>query len=276
MYEYHTHTTNSPDSRVAMAEYCEKAIALGVREIAFTDHIDFDAADRNRLRYDYAKYMADIARNRDTYGDRLTILAAAEVDWNRTTAPDVSAFLADTPFDFVICSIHWIAGEYLGVRATKQNSHDTYAQYLDEVEALVTTQDFFNVIGHFDLGKRYNVVSGRIDLDHNREQLGRIFTAMAQRNKGFDLNTSAVRTAAKEPMPGPDILRMFKEYGGKHVTIGSDTHVMETLATNIDVAVRTLRDAGWTTFSHIEHGQLVRMPLELLAATVGVSVPVLV
>lgn len=276
MYEYHTHTTNSPDSRVKMAEYCEKAIALGVREVAFTDHVDFDVADRNRYKHDYTKYMEDITCCRAQYGDRLRILAAAEVDWNRTTAPDVSAYLADKPFDFIICSIHWVAGEYLGVRATKQNSHDTYAQYLDEVEALVTTQDFFHVIGHFDLGKRYHVTNGRIDLEHNREQLGRIFTAMAAREKGFDLNTSAVRTAAKEPMPGPDVLRMFREYGGKHVTIGSDTHVLDTFATNIDVAVRTLHEAGWTTFSHIEHGHLVRLPLEQLGAAVGVSIPVLV
>jgi len=40
MYEYHTHTTNSPDSRVKMREYCERAIAIGIQEVAFTDHID--------------------------------------------------------------------------------------------------------------------------------------------------------------------------------------------------------------------------------------------
>ena len=262
MYEYHTHTTNSPDSRVTMRDYCEKAIAIGLKEIAFTDHIDHDPADRSRGHNKYPAYLADIAACRESFGDRLTILAAAEVDWNRTTAPAVRAYLADKPFDFIICSVHWVNGEYIGVRATKHPSLDVYNQYLDEIEALVTTEDFYNVIGHFDLGKRYHVTNGRIDIDANREQLGRIFDAMAAHGKGFDLNTSAVRTAAHEPMPGPDILRLFREHGGQHVTIGSDTHTLETLGTNIDVAVETLRAAGWTTVSHIEGGRLVQVPLE--------------
>lgn len=267
MYEYHTHTTNSADSHVKMHEYCERAIANGIQEIAFTDHIDHDPADRSRGHNKYPAYMADVAACRATYSDRLTILAAAEVDWNRQTADAVRATLSETAFDFIICSVHWINGEYLGVRATKQPSHEVYRQYLDEVEALVTTEDFFHVIGHFDLGKRYDTVNGRIDLEHNGAQLGRIFAAMAAHDKGFDLNTSAVRTAAKEPMPGADILRLFRAHGGEHVTIGSDTHVLATLGTNIDVAVQTLRDAGWTTASHIENGKLVQVPLDTVLTT---------
>jgi histidinol-phosphatase (PHP family) len=275
MYDYHTHTTNSPDSRVKMHEYCERAIEIGIQEVAFTDHIDHDPAERTRGHNNYPAYMADIAACRATYGDRLTILAAAEVDWNRQTAPEVRAYLADKPFDFVICSVHWINGEYLGERAPKHPSIEVYRQYLDEIEALVTTEDFFHVIGHFDLGKRYHAVNGRIDLDHNRAQLGRIFDAMAAHGTGFDLNTSAVRTAAREPMPGSDILRLFREHGGEHVTIGSDTHMLSTFGTNIDVAVRTLRDAGWTTASHIENGRLVAVPLERVAETAHLAAPAL-
>lgn len=266
MYEYHTHTTNSPDSRVKMRDYCTKAIEIGVTEVAFTDHIDHDPAERTRGHNQYPAYMAEIAACRDEFGDRLTILAAAEVDWNRATAPLVAAYLADKLFDFIICSVHWIDGEYLGVRATKQPSMEVYRQYLDEIEALVTTEDFFHVIGHFDLGKRYHTVNGRIDIAANRAQLGRIFDAMAAGGKGFDLNTSAVRTAAREPMPGPDILRLFRAHGGQHVTIGSDTHTLETFGTNIETAVETLRAAGWTTVSRIEDGRLVQAPLETAVA----------
>jgi histidinol-phosphatase (PHP family) len=274
MYEYHTHTTNSPDSRVKMRDYCEKAIQIGITEVAFTDHIDHDPAVRSRGHNAYPEYMTDIAACRAAYGDRLTILAAAEVDWNRTTASAVGAYLADKSFDFIICSVHWIDGEYLGVRATKHPSLDVYQQYLEEIEALVTTEDFFHVIGHFDLGKRYHTVNGRIDIDANRAQLGRIFDAMAARGKGFDLNTSAVRTAAHEPMPGADILRLFREHGGQHVTIGTDTHTLETFGTNIDVAVATLRAAGWTTVSHIEDGRLVQAPLEAVSAAARAAVAV--
>ncbi len=113
-------------------------------------------------------------------------------------------------FDFVIASVHWVNGEYVGERAKTHSSIETYAQFLDEVEALVTTEDFFDVIGHFDLGKRYHQVNGRIDIAHNHDQLVRIFMAMAAKGKGFDLNTSSLRNGSTEPMPGPDILRLFR------------------------------------------------------------------
>ncbi|MCA1670559.1 MAG: histidinol-phosphatase HisJ family protein [Thermomicrobia bacterium] len=275
MYEYHTHTTNSPDSRVKMHEYCERAIAIGIEEVAFTDHVDHDPADRGCGHNNYPTYMADIAACRAEYGDRLTILAAAEIDWNRQIAPAVRAYLADKSFDFIICSVHWINGEYLGERVRKHPSIEVYRQYLDEIEALVTTETFFHVIGHFDLGKRYDTVNGRIDVEHNRAQLGRIFDAMAASGTGLDLNTSSVRTAAGEPMPGADILRLFRAHGGAHVTIGSDTHILSTFGTNIDVAVRTLREAGWTTASHIANGRLVAVPLERIDASLRLATPTL-
>jgi histidinol phosphatase-like PHP family hydrolase len=76
-------------------------------------------------------------------------------------------------------------------------------------------------------------------------------------------------------MPGPDILRLFRAHGGEHATIGSDTHMMSTFGTNIDVAVRTLREAGWTTASHIENGRLVAVPLERIIASLRPATPAL-
>ncbi len=276
MFEYHSHTTNSPDSRVTMAQYCERAIDRGVREVAFTDHIDHDPAVRSRGHYNYERYRNDIAACRALYGEHLTILAAAEIDWNRGTAAAVADYLVGKQFDFVIASVHWVNGEYVGERAKTHSSIETYAQFLDEVEALVTTEDFFNVIGHFDLGKRYHQVNGRMDIAHNHEQLARIFTAMAAKGKGFDLNTSSLRNGSTEPMPGPDILRFFRECGGQHVTIGADAHSLDAFATNIEAAVRTLEEAGWTTASHIAQGKLVQVPLARVLGETPAVIPVLV
>ena len=119
MFEYHSHTTHSPDSRVTMAQYCERAIERGVREVAFTDHVDFDPACRSRGFNNYDAYLHDIAANRALYGDRLSILSAAEVDWNRNTAAAVADYMADKRYDFVIASVHWSSGEYVGERAKR-------------------------------------------------------------------------------------------------------------------------------------------------------------
>ena len=40
----HLHTNLSPDSDVPIDVYCALAVERGIREIAITDHVDFDAA----------------------------------------------------------------------------------------------------------------------------------------------------------------------------------------------------------------------------------------
>ena len=43
--DYHTHSDFSSDSSTPLEENIKKAVDLGLREIAVTDHIDFDYPD---------------------------------------------------------------------------------------------------------------------------------------------------------------------------------------------------------------------------------------
>ncbi len=44
---YHMHSQYSIDGEMSIEEACEKAIELGLKEIAFTDHLDIDWPDPN-------------------------------------------------------------------------------------------------------------------------------------------------------------------------------------------------------------------------------------
>ena len=54
-------------------------------------------------------YLAEIERVREQYGDRLTILAGAEVDYHDDTRDVVEQFMAEwgNKYDFVIGSVHY-------------------------------------------------------------------------------------------------------------------------------------------------------------------------
>ena len=45
MFDYHVHTSYSPDSQMLMETACSRAVELGLKEIAITDHIDIDWPD---------------------------------------------------------------------------------------------------------------------------------------------------------------------------------------------------------------------------------------
>ena len=73
--DYHTHSSFSSDSDTPMEENIKKAISLGLKEIAATDHIDFDYPDPDYpFLFDYEPYSKEINRLREKYGDKIRIL----------------------------------------------------------------------------------------------------------------------------------------------------------------------------------------------------------
>ena len=46
-------------------------------------------------------------------------------------------------------------------------------------------------------------------------------------------------------LPNIDIIKRYKQLGGKIITIGSDTHKIEDLASDFDVAIDILKQAGF-------------------------------
>ena len=73
--DYHTHTNFSTDSNANMVDMIEKAAQLGMKEIAITDHIDFDYPDPNYpFLYDYEDFKKSIDACKDIYKHKIKVL----------------------------------------------------------------------------------------------------------------------------------------------------------------------------------------------------------
>ncbi len=55
--DYHLHSRFSPDSEMAMETVCRQAVAMGIGEICFTDHVDFLPKDADP-QVCYSWYLA--------------------------------------------------------------------------------------------------------------------------------------------------------------------------------------------------------------------------
>ena len=112
-----------------VADYCERAGAAGVHEVALTEHLfRFRQADRllrgfwddepdAALRASMATYWDDHARaDLDAYVEcvlaakaaGLPVVLGLEVDYYRGRMDDVATLLAGYPFDVLLGSVHWI------------------------------------------------------------------------------------------------------------------------------------------------------------------------
>ncbi len=250
--DYHVHTSFSIDCDVPMTDQCEAAIAAGVSEIAFTEHVDHDECDADsKEQYDYEAYGSEVERCRELYRGQLQILRAAEIDWNRSIADDVMAFVDRTSFDFIIGSVHNLDHKYVGFSAPDDfgGAAAMYERYYDEMLSLVQA-GFPSVVGHLDLPRRYHDVSPLdVDRDHFEARLREIFRVAAANGVGFEINTSGLVRGKGYSFPEPEVLAWFVEEGGEVVTVGSDSHRPEQVGGYIAATYDRLADLGvdWRT-----------------------------
>jgi histidinol-phosphatase (PHP family) len=73
--DYQVHSFRSHDGRATIAEQCARAVAIGLDEIGFSEHKDFDPADPAVDYFDYDAYMTEIEAARQEFGDHLHIRA---------------------------------------------------------------------------------------------------------------------------------------------------------------------------------------------------------
>ena len=265
MFDYHVHSTFSVDCAVPMEASCRAAIAGGVTEIAFTDHLDHEPADPGAGYYRPDDYLRELEENRARFAGELTVLRGVEIDFNERIAGQVERFVSayGREYDFVIGSVHYghegaiIFPEYFGGRSLD----DVFLPYFDQMEKAVET-GWFDVIGHLDLPKRYAPKTHRVyDPLRYRERLLPIFDAMIARGVGFEINTSGLRQAPKTSMPGPSVVRWYADRGGELITTGSDSHAAQTVGTGIAKTLDMLELSGIRAVASFRRREPTLVPL---------------
>lgn len=269
MFDYHVHTTRSADCPTPITDSCRAAVAAGVTEIAFTDHVEHEPADMCYGFYDYNGYMDDVERAREDFGDRLTILAGAEVDFNTRIKDDVERFLESNPgYDFIIGSSHYgedgelIFPEYFATRSIE----DVFSLYYEQLLAAAET-GWFDTLGHIDLPKRYaSAVAGDYDPLTCEDQLRDIFKVLIDKGISFEINTSGLRQAPRTSMPAGQILALYVSIGGSLITMGSDAHMAEHVGAGFDRTLAMLQLAGITEISSFRKRVRTQVPITAFAA----------
>jgi len=267
MFDYHVHTTQSADCSTPILVSCEAAIKAGVTEIAFTDHVEHEPADMSYGFFDYTTYMRDLEIARDRYGSRLEIRAGAEVDFNTRIVPQVEDFLGRHQFDFVIGSVHYgDEGEIIFPSYFDQRSiADVMKPYYEQVQAAAET-GWFDSIGHVDLPKRYRPdLAGVYDPLECQSELVHALRAIIDQPMSFEINTSGLRQPPRTSMPGPQIVQLYASLGGTLVTVGSDSHVPDTIGAGFHRTVSMLELCGITEISSFRNRQRTTVPLRSFA-----------
>jgi histidinol-phosphatase (PHP family) len=242
----HVHSEWSWDTdRASMDATCARAVELGVRAVAFTEHLDFTPFRAGFLaekfgqlvsdgiltapELDVAGYQESVDRCRTKYPS-LRIRTGLEVGQPHLHTRDVAAVLALGPFDRVIGSLHCLRDGEEYAEPWELFPHrpaaDVFREYLSEIARMVDGSDAFEVFGHIDYPVRSWPEDGRpFDPLDFEDELRQALRSLADGDRALEINT-------RLPLH-PTILGWWREEGGQRVTFGSDAHVPEALSTGL-------------------------------------------
>lgn len=246
--DYHVHTMFSYDSEAPLNSICEKAIEIGLKEIAFTDHLDLIANKKYDWQLDLTERNEAIEYAKHTYRGQLKIVNGIELGQPQANRAEYEEFLKKSNFDFVIGSIHNLSSdraiEFLDY--SDINCTEMYDEYLDLEIELAKKYDF-DVLGHITLPQRYmHMRAGNtMDLLPFEKKYRYLFEILLDREKGIEVNTSGLRKGTKETLPSVQVLQWYRQCGGEIITIGSDAHSTNNLSYGIKETYELLKEVGF-------------------------------
>ena len=243
MFDFHMHSRVSFDGHDEPEMMVEAAVKAGLREICFTDHIDY-FADVQVQEWVFDTQVYNDAYDKLSHKD-LKIRRGMEFGIKPYNADQLQEDLKRRQFDFVLGSVHFV--DELDVYYPEYWDGKTVFQaerrYLEETLACVQAHDGFDVLGHLTYISKCRAHPGPrpVRMEDHRELIDEILRVLAQKGKGMEINTSGVDRCGDFLPYGP-FFRRFKELGGQIVTVGSDAHTASRVGQYTDRACEVLKE----------------------------------
>lgn len=268
LIDCHNHTHNSPDgAEESVLCRCARAAELGIGVLAVTDHCEvnrffslahygvepngYDTYDFGR---DFELSMQENTAAKSKAPEGVKLLCGIELGQATHELALAEHIYADVRLDFVIGSMHQLPGwdDFAFLDYSKVDAAALFHENLQEIARLART-DTYDVLGHITYALRYMAAAGvQLELAPYREELAEIFRILIAKDKGIEINTSGLRQAYGDCFPNLECLKLYRELGGKILTIGSDAHTNADLGKGIARGLEIAREAGFTEITYFE------------------------
>jgi histidinol-phosphatase (PHP family) len=254
----HVHSEWSWDAVAtgSMEQTCQRAVALGVPAVAFTEHLDFikwAAGDHGHgtqitvtrtgpRPLDVDGYHQALQRCRERFPD-LRILSGVEVGEPHLFAASLGALQSTAPFDRVLGSLHCLLHDntinYAERLFATLPAVEVMRRYFAELIRMIECSDGFEVLAHADYPRRYWPASaGAYDEAMFEEEYRAAFRALAATDRVLEINTAS-------PPWSRRVVRWWYEEGGRAVSFGSDAHEPSRVADRFARATDIAESAGF-------------------------------
>ena len=263
--DYHMHLRNEQEeidhSVEAVERFVEWAVARGLDEIGFTEHVYYfrqteglwDVSyQADRCLYDLDTYVdAILAAQRQGFPVKLGL----EVDWKPDRVQELRDALAPYPWDYLLGSVHFVDG--YGV--------DGEPKLTDEVGVGVAWERYFDELGRAAESGLYDSLShpDLVKIFGSRvADPSELHARLVSRLDGvcLEVSSAGLHKPVGELYPDPDLLTIANR-NGVTITLASDAHSPQNVGRDLDKAIEHARAAGYETLTVFERRQGRQEPL---------------
>lgn len=259
--DYHMHTPLCGHAVGEPEEYADRALALGLKEIGFSDHAPFVVKDLPGITMkndELPVYHKMIETVRAQFKGRLDIRVGIEADFVPGYEERTKNIVDGYPYDYVLGSVHFIKNWGFDNPEERRDwaEHNVNTVYRDYYELLrrCARTGFYDIIAHPDLVKKFGHRPSE-DLTADLEETAKVFkeTGMA-----IEINTSGLRKEVKEIYPSLWNLEIYAK-AGVPLTFGSDAHDPNEVGRDFDKAVALAKQAGYKEYVMFKRRKICRV-----------------
>jgi histidinol-phosphatase (PHP family) len=264
----HVHTEfswDAPDG--SMERTCARAVQLGLPAVAFTEHVDYSrwtvdevVLQGSPLRreltgpdnvlvppeLDQERYLESVQRCRELFPS-LRVISGVELGEPHWNAVPVAKLLGTGHYERVLGSLHALPADGQLVEANalyrQRPAVEVLRLYLAEIAELIARTDAFEVLAHLDYAVRgWPAEAGPFDPRAFEDEFRQALHTLAATDRTLEVNT-------RIPLAS-EIVRWWRDEGGKVVTFGSDAHVPDAVGTGLAAAVDMVEAQGFRPGRH--------------------------
>ena len=215
--DMHIHSIYSYDGQMRIESVIKRGLELGLKYLAFTEHIELDQITLKQVVNRYKCYCEELEILQEKYPN-IKLIKGMEVS-NPERHIDELQTLNNLDLDYILGSNHLLPKEY-----SKKEVLLYYKRILQMVK-----NGGIDAVAHLDyIRRRIDEVILPIGI------IEEIFDTIISNDMALEINSSASRRINEFSFPNDEKLKLYQQMGGSKVTIGSDAHRLNEVFDNIE------------------------------------------
>lgn len=260
----------SSDASQSFEELVNASKALGIRNIAITEHYDMDYPHKDEIfTFDLNEYGTIFPKWQD-YSASIggpALHMGIEIGWQPHLNSRINDTIKALPFDSVILSNHLFRGIeiFYSTECALIPRKDRNKEYIASLVRMCNELDDYDILAHYDYINRYiDDKKSAVFYSDCPDEFDNLFEILISKQKALEINTSSIDKqivkGSEFVMPDKELIKRYLDMGGKLITIGSDAHRSDRIGLHFDKTIEYLKSLGVSEIYYFDKRQPVPDP----------------